>query len=672
MIWFTSPRAHSYMAILSILLIYVLSILLYLQPITRDARLIHNPTPILDEMHLVPEKNSDINIYNSSSSSWLSLLSEVFTNDYWGRPMNSPSSHKSYRPLTILSFRFGHYLSTKIGWNYIFTQRILNIILHAAITQMIGRLSTCLCMNTRNIDTNVQEIVTMVLFMLHPTHVESVVNAANRAHLLGLLFAITSLDLGLHTFITGLIHIAGLLSCETAIFFLPAIILTWVCLDYANVQRCKKDEKYNRDDANGNGDDDHIHCEQWWWKSIKQSVWNVLPRSMLITTISLSYLYIRHALDWISIPDGLIRPAENPFYALRGTERVMNYAFVLSVHLIKSLGLGLVDIVGFSHEYGFDCIEKITNWQDGRLFFPLFFLTLFVFWAMKSIREKGGRGRDSSSGDLFPDMVVYLTFMTWMATLFPVSGVIKVGTFIADRIVIGSTVASCVFWGRIISSFIMGKRLNCNVNVTNVPTSTRNYNRYGLSSTWVKFVKYIIFLQLMCYLWIKIQSRSTEWMYVDTLLESSLRSCPRSAKSHLEISKIHSGLVGGEEFLFKNREHKVNLDVAKYHLELAEEIDPQYCDVHFQVAQLLVLQNKGGLEFEDRLTKGILCPMSMHGAHALFQQYWSKTLGDGGNPSARKRYQKHVGVIQDAIDRENEEKKLSSTSTGTNNHEEEL
>ena len=73
-----------------------------------------------------------------------------------------------------------------------------------------------------------------------------------------------------------------------------------------------------------------------------------------------------------------------------------------------------------------------------------------------------------------------------------------------------------------------------------------------------------------------------------------------SAKSHLEISKIHSGLVGGEEFLFKNREHKVNLDVAKYHLELAEEIDPQYCDVHFQVAQLLVLQNKALLKTSQK------------------------------------------------------------------------
>lgn len=617
--------------VLPSLLIYILSIVLYVQPITDDdhLRLIRNPTPILDEMHLVPDKNADIDIRNPSWS-----LKEVFTNDYWGRPMNSPSSHKSYRPLTILSFRFGHYLATRIGWNYIFTQRILNIILHAAITQMIGRLSTCLCMDYKAGHMNVQIIektVTSALFMLHPTHIETVVNAANRAHLLGLLFAVASLDLGLNIFLTGLIHIAGLLSCETAIFFLPAIILTWVYLDYIQMS-----------------------C-------LKRSILNILPRSILVTTISLSYLYMRQVLDWISIPDELIRPAENPFYSFQGVDRIMNYAFVLSVHLIKSLGMGLVDLVGFSHEYGFDCIEKITSWQDGRLLFPLAFIVLFSVWGVRSIITsiKQQKNKDCS------DALLYLIFMAWMATLFPVSGVIKVGTFIADRIVIGSTVASCVFWGRVITRVIAGRGNDANADANaDADANIKTSNRYGLGSTSVKFVKFAIFLQMTCFLWVKIQARSKEWMYVDIFLESSLRSCPRSAKSHLEVSKIHAGLVGGKDIHFWNQDHVVDLDVAKYHLELAEEIDPDYCDVHFQVAQLYVLQNKGNLDFEERLVKGILCPTTMYGAHSLFQQYWSQTLS-GENPAARKRYQQHMNVIQEAIDNEKKKKEEEKSSEVT-------
>ena len=32
-------------------------------------------------------------------------LSEVFRNDYWGQRMTSSTSHKSYRPITVLTFR---------------------------------------------------------------------------------------------------------------------------------------------------------------------------------------------------------------------------------------------------------------------------------------------------------------------------------------------------------------------------------------------------------------------------------------------------------------------------------------------------------------------------------------------------------------------------------------
>lgn len=30
---------------------------------------------------------------------------EMFFNDFWGKPMSDPTSHKSYRPLTVLTFR---------------------------------------------------------------------------------------------------------------------------------------------------------------------------------------------------------------------------------------------------------------------------------------------------------------------------------------------------------------------------------------------------------------------------------------------------------------------------------------------------------------------------------------------------------------------------------------
>ena len=34
-----------------------------------------------------------------------SPIGDLFSNDFWGAPMRSPASHKSYRPITVLTFR---------------------------------------------------------------------------------------------------------------------------------------------------------------------------------------------------------------------------------------------------------------------------------------------------------------------------------------------------------------------------------------------------------------------------------------------------------------------------------------------------------------------------------------------------------------------------------------
>jgi hypothetical protein len=39
-------------------------------------------------------------------------VSELFVHDFWGKPLVKEDSHKSYRPLTILSFRAHTWLSS--------------------------------------------------------------------------------------------------------------------------------------------------------------------------------------------------------------------------------------------------------------------------------------------------------------------------------------------------------------------------------------------------------------------------------------------------------------------------------------------------------------------------------------------------------------------------------
>jgi len=49
--------------------------------------------------------NADVTGTDAPDAGWLARL---LANDFWGTPMSSTMSHKSYRPLTVLAFRLDH------------------------------------------------------------------------------------------------------------------------------------------------------------------------------------------------------------------------------------------------------------------------------------------------------------------------------------------------------------------------------------------------------------------------------------------------------------------------------------------------------------------------------------------------------------------------------------
>lgn len=66
----------------------VIAITCYLNGLNGD--FVHDDIPAI-------EQNRDV--------LGLTSMPEVFINDFWGTSMGDPASHKSYRPLTVLSFR---------------------------------------------------------------------------------------------------------------------------------------------------------------------------------------------------------------------------------------------------------------------------------------------------------------------------------------------------------------------------------------------------------------------------------------------------------------------------------------------------------------------------------------------------------------------------------------
>ena len=93
------------------------------------------------------------------ATSWRS----VFSHDFWGSPLSDPTSHKSYRPLTILSFRFNSALHGLQPYGY----HIVNLVLHGIVSVLF----TAVC---RLVASSSTAILAGLLFAVHPIHTEAV------------------------------------------------------------------------------------------------------------------------------------------------------------------------------------------------------------------------------------------------------------------------------------------------------------------------------------------------------------------------------------------------------------------------------------------------------------------------------------------------------------------
>ena len=93
-------------------------------------------------------------------------LFQLFLNDFWGKPMSDPTSHKSYRPLTVLTFRLNYALHGVRPLGY----HAFNIMLHCVATLLF--LYTC-C-HVIFINCSISALLSGLLFATHPIHTEAV------------------------------------------------------------------------------------------------------------------------------------------------------------------------------------------------------------------------------------------------------------------------------------------------------------------------------------------------------------------------------------------------------------------------------------------------------------------------------------------------------------------
>ena len=114
------------------------------------------------------------------TSTFSSALYNIWTHDFWGKPLNTSSSHKSYRPLCVMTFHWNYRVSGLEASSY----HLLNVLLHAGTTMLVYGL-THTCMVLLEPPTKAAQVaqaakavvaaaVASALFAVHPIHVEAV------------------------------------------------------------------------------------------------------------------------------------------------------------------------------------------------------------------------------------------------------------------------------------------------------------------------------------------------------------------------------------------------------------------------------------------------------------------------------------------------------------------
>ncbi|XP_041452725.1 protein O-mannosyl-transferase TMTC2-like [Lytechinus variegatus] len=109
-------------------------------------------------------------------------LTQLLTDDFWGTPIRHSGSHKSYRPLCVLSFRLNYALGELDPFGY----HLTNVILHVIATGLFVNVARRFLRGSPSV------LFAGLLFASHPIHTEAVAGVVGRADVGACIFTLLS------------------------------------------------------------------------------------------------------------------------------------------------------------------------------------------------------------------------------------------------------------------------------------------------------------------------------------------------------------------------------------------------------------------------------------------------------------------------------------------------
>ncbi|CAG0925291.1 unnamed protein product, partial [Notodromas monacha] len=467
-----------------------------------------------------------------------SPIANVFINDFWGHRLTSNISHKSYRPLTVLTFRLNEWL---VGGQKPAAFHVTNVSLHALVSFLIHQI--VISHLFLDDDDSRWGVFASLLFAVHPVHSEAVSGLVGRADLLCSAFYLVCLFLHAKwahsqigtrewwAFAAGVMFFStvSMLCKEYGI----TVLLLCFALDLVGLTL--------------NGGRSHVKMDA------------VKERLTVLSFLCVFLLYLRWTIMGSSPP--IFQPEDNPAaFADSLITRFLsrNYLFALNAWI-------MILPVWLCFDWSMGCVPLVSDYRDPRV------LAVFVFWVF--LLGIVGRGMVGAFPRVFQvegskkdreaqrdDARLILVGLVWLFIPFlPAANIFfTVGFVIAERVLYLPSLGYCII----------------------LTVGLRRLALLVEKSRVMQFFVRSLAVSLLVIFAARCARRNGDWSNEKTLFTSGLSVCPNNAKVHYNVAK-HAADSG-------------NAELAIEHYRKALGLNPVYDQAMNNLANLL--KARGQLE----------------------------------------------------------------------------
>ncbi|KAH3722053.1 protein O-mannosyl-transferase TMTC4-like [Dreissena polymorpha] len=480
---------------------------------------------------------------------------DLFNNDFWGNKLDSKTSHKSYRPLTVLTFRWSYALGSGLNPLYF---HIPNIVLHGIVSVLLlcmfsilfGGYSVSMTTGQLEFKAARSSLLCAALFAVHPIHTESVSGIVGRADLLCAVLFIGSFLLYVKScsietqrydsrysifrpeqFSLGYL-LSSMLLCMLAVLCKEqGITVIGICSAYDIVVICGVDllELVGlRKKCQQNG---KSQATQAW-------VVSLIKRHLVLLSAGLLVFLYRWRIMGSAPP--VFQVFDNPHSFVNNTViRSTNYNYLYSINIWL-----LLNPWWLCFDWSMGCVPVIESLADPRVLaaFSVWIFIGCLVWACL----KGPITQDQRTLTMALALII-IPFLPASNLFF------RVGFVIAERILYLSSIGYCMV-------VVLGVRQLC--------------------STYPQHSKHIsaCLAFLLCLYSVRCIQRSTEWKHEIDLFTAGAHVCPGNAKVHYNIAKLNAD--------------SGNIDVAIHKYRHAIELNPQYDQAMNNLGNILKDRNE--------------------------------------------------------------------------------